>query len=437
MLYKGLFVRKYTLTLIAILPLCAFAQEVTIINNFSGKDGELPLENYVLSKVTQHTYVLNEYEPLQSGQRAQVEQMIRYGLRSYIDNQYFASKGKVVGIDSKESFSATAAAIVSNALWIHDYGFHEDFKSFSKSVVAKAGDLKSMNGFRIDNSSDVPSGPRNGAVDIYTFQRMVYELKASAEKEAGLFLDAHVRTDSNTAANEVEENTHPILPEMEYTLPGKNENIEQLTALKPVQMPRSFKPEKKRRRSSEPDPTFNNQIVKLLEENNKILSNYGSRFNDLQEQINEIRGDRNLTTTVLREEMAALREMMQSFMLNGSRPTPTAVASGALVATLTFEKNAHQLTPGHRAQLNRVEIDLKLDKGLVVLVTGFADRTGNANFNAWISEQRANAAFDYLIERNIHRDRIVVNYLGDIDSRFANPADRKVEVSYVKPVAGN
>jgi hypothetical protein len=227
------------------------------------------------------------------------------------------------------------------------------------------------------------------------------------------------------------------LTELDYALPVKNDNFDKLTALKPIPMPRSLKPDKKRRKSSEPDLTFNNQIVKLLEENNKILSNYGSRFNDLQEQINDIRGERDLTTTVLREEMAALREMMQTFMLRGSDNAPSAVASGALAATLTFEKNAHQLTPGHRAQLNKVEIDLKLDKSIVVLVTGFADRTGNANFNAWISEQRANAAYNYLIERNIPSDRIVVNYLGDIDSRFANPADRKVEVSYIKPTAGN
>jgi outer membrane protein OmpA-like peptidoglycan-associated protein len=76
-------------------------------------------------------------------------------------------------------------------------------------------------------------------------------------------------------------------------------------------------------------------------------------------------------------------------------------------------------------------MDLQLNNNLRAIITGFADRTGNPEFNAWISQQRAEAVKEYLIKQGISSDRLMMNFLGDAESQFANPADRKVEVVYV------
>ncbi len=429
----GRFVLYFMLLTILFHSLQLKGQEITIINNFSGSDTEAPIDNYVLGKVTQHTYIVNDYEPIQSGARAQVEQMVRYGLRSYIDNKYYSIQGRVVALDSKETFSSTASAIVRNALWIHDYDFHDKFNGFSNSVSSKAAELKTLNGFRLSEGDRTHAVPQNGAVDIYTFQRMVYDLKVAAEKEISLFLDVYMVNIGNDGSELAEK--PGLLDPLDFSINGKVDNLDNLNSLKPVPLPRDIKG-RKNKKDNKGTTGLDSEIVRLLEDNNRILSNYGNRFSDLQTQIDEIRSDRNLTATILREEMAALREMMKTFMVSSSRPSETAVSTGTLTATLVFEKNAHQLTSGHKAQLNRVEIDLKVDQSLLVLVTGFADKTGNTDFNAWLSEQRANAVYQYLLVRKIPEDRIVVNYLGDIESRYANPADRKVEISYIKPSVG-
>lgn len=424
------------LHLIVLLCVCSstVGQDVTIINNFPGQTTDAPRENFVLSKVTQHTYVVNEYIPLESGPRSQVSQMISYGLRSYIDNQYYASKGKVKALEDPVNFNAAAAAIVRNALWIHDYPFADDFKSFSKQVTDQSKDLVALNGYAIAAENRLPTPPANGKVDLYTFQRMVYDLKVGTEKEVSIFLDK--KLGFSEVVYDEEESTDSgttFLDPLDFGMDTKDDPIDALAQLKPnIDFGEGKKP--KRRGRNNDQSMFSDRIVQLLEENNKILANYGYRFEDLQDQINEIRSDRVSTSEMMREEMGALRDMIRDVLAGrvvAESDGSTSQRSDLTPVTIVFEKNAHALSLAHRARLNKVVMDLQLNNNLRAIITGFADRTGNPEFNAWISQQRAEAVKVYLIEQGISSDRLMMNFLGDAESQFANPADRKVEVVYV------
>jgi outer membrane protein OmpA-like peptidoglycan-associated protein len=405
-----------------------FSQEVTIINQYQGVPGTPP-DQFVLSQITQHTYIINSYEPVRSGPRAQVEDMIRYGLRSYIDNQYYINRGRVEALEGGDKFNPTAAGIVRNALWIHDQDFHQEFKTFSKAVTARADELKKLHGARIDSSPEGGSATKgNGSVNLFAFQRMVYNLKIEAEKEVAEWLNK--KMGSVSLAEQVDQKRKEAskpLEGFEYQLPRSDSNIENLLALRPVP-PRTLKADRKSRRNGNAgDNGLSERVVKLLEDNNKILAAFGDRFGDLQAQINELRSDRNLTAAILREEMAALRELVQAIATTGTRPAEQGARPAPELA-LYFEKGETQLTAGHRSQLSALELSLKLDGMLVASITGFADRTGNSIVNQRIAEQRAQAVATYFSSRGIPMERIVINSLGDTESRFPNPADRRVEV---------
>jgi OOP family OmpA-OmpF porin len=77
-----------------------------------------------------------------------------------------------------------------------------------------------------------------------------------------------------------------------------------------------------------------------------------------------------------------------------------------------------------------VKTDLTRNSKLKALITGYADKSGDPDFNAWISRQRAKAVRDYLIQSGISGSRLVMNFLGETGSLSENPADRRVEVSY-------
>jgi OOP family OmpA-OmpF porin len=66
-----------------------------------------------------------------------------------------------------------------------------------------------------------------------------------------------------------------------------------------------------------------------------------------------------------------------------------------------------------------------------VLITGYTDRTGNADANLMLSEQRARSVRDYLLRRGVAEERLLVNYYGDTRSSGQDPGERRVEVEWV------
>ena len=67
-----------------------------------------------------------------------------------------------------------------------------------------------------------------------------------------------------------------------------------------------------------------------------------------------------------------------------------------------------------------------------VLVTGYTDRSGDPAVNLHLSEQRAKAVRNYLLERGIQAERILVNYYGDHRSAGRDPGERRVEIEWLQ-----
>lgn len=408
------------------------AQNVTIINNYDNRDKKYDDEGLVLKNVTEHTYIINEYEPANRGEQNQLEQMISFGLRSHIDNTYRTDDGIVQSIENPQNFNASASAIVQNALWIYDADF-ELFPGFSDNIRKMVEELKSIDGYQAQFGDDDLREPRNGRVGLYIFQRMVYDLKAACENEVGEFLDDNFGVDSKESIDE----GNQMLSPGDYVIPRNNANDEKLTDIKPDPQdlfpPDEGKKSKKKRRRKDEQTLFNERIVQLLEENNRILSNYNTRFEDLQTQIDEIRQGGG-SNEEIKDEIAELRAMIID-LANGREINERDGSRTKLVnnerITVLYDKNQHILTTGQKAELSNVRYTLRDNPGYTAVITGYADKMGNAKFNAWISRKRALAVRDYLLSQGIPKYRMVVNFLGDEESLSPNPADRKVEVQYI------
>jgi len=221
----------------------------------------------------------------------------------------------------------------------------------------------------------------------------------------------------------------------DFKMDRNSENEQRLADIKlnPEDLFEDDKKKKKKGKRKDEQTLFNERIVQLLEENNRILSNYNTRFEDLQNQIDEIRegGGRN---DDVREEIAELRGMIID-LANGreiqeSDGSRTRLVNKEMV-TVYYERNQHQLTPSQRMRLNGVKQTLSENPDYTAVITGYADKTGSAAMNAWISEKRATAVRDYLLSQGVPKSRLIINYLGDEESLSPNPADRKVEVQYL------
>lgn len=427
-------VRQMLMAVCVLFCSLASAQEVTVINNFPEERAAENPEDYVLKRVTEHTYIVNEYEPSQASHRARVMQLISYSLRSYTDNQYFSTRNKVTGLEQGNEFNEAASAMVRNALWIHDLEFHDKFKGFSGDVTGQAQKLFEVSDYSLTPLQGSGVDRRQKTVELYTYQRMVYGLKVTMEREISAFLDRFYKhgDDEPIELLPLPESDTPMLSPLDITLDPVPDMDSALEGLKPAlpDMAATGRPlsRRARRRLERQQPAFGAEMVELLKENNKILANYGNRFEDMESRIEAEREQRSEGLETVREEVKALRELIKATLAGGAVSGAGISVAPSPSVEIIFDRNAYELAPGHRALLNTAELMLRNAPNARAVITGFADRTGSADYNAWISEQRATAVHDYLIEKGVASSRLTVTYVGDAASASPNPADRKVEV---------
>jgi len=105
-------------------------------------------------------------------------------------------------------------------------------------------------------------------------------------------------------------------------------------------------------------------------------------------------------------------------------------------AAVNFRTGSAVLTADGKTKLDEIATKALNAKGYVLEVTGFADATGNTNFNRALSQRRADAVIRYLVEQHqIPLRRIVTPYgfgsanpIADNKTRDGRAQNRRVEV---------
>ncbi len=94
-----------------------------------------------------------------------------------------------------------------------------------------------------------------------------------------------------------------------------------------------------------------------------------------------------------------------------------------------FELNSAEVSATDRARIEQIANLVKQYPSVQILLRGFTDKTGNAQYNLKLSQQRAKAVRDRLTGKGVTADRIRVEYYGadltpDMDSSYG----RRVEI---------
>lgn len=105
-------------------------------------------------------------------------------------------------------------------------------------------------------------------------------------------------------------------------------------------------------------------------------------------------------------------------------------------ATVNFKVNSSVLSPEAKAELDQIASASQTLKGFSIEVTGFASSEGNAAKNKVLSQRRAQAVIDYLVEQgNVPLRRIGTSYgfgelqaVADNSTREGRAQNRRVEV---------
>src|SRR5215510_1267957 len=105
-------------------------------------------------------------------------------------------------------------------------------------------------------------------------------------------------------------------------------------------------------------------------------------------------------------------------------------------SAVNFKTNSAVLSPESKTALDDIATKALNAKGYVLEVSGFADSTGNTNFNRTLSQRRADAVIRYLVESHNKPLRRIITPVGfgearpiaDNDTREGRAHKRRVEI---------
>ncbi|MBP6392664.1 MAG: OmpA family protein [Flavobacteriales bacterium] len=151
----------------------------------------------------------------------------------------------------------------------------------------------------------------------------------------------------------------------------------------------------------------------------KQLWELRDRMDDIQGQVDDLR----LQVDDVRADQGSS---------NGSEnPIANLSALTGRDITVRFLRASADLEPEQRLLLNEVFEQLARAPRERVLITGYTDRSGDAAVNLALSEWRARTVRNYLLQRGIAPERLLVNYYGDSRSNGRDPSERRVEIEWL------
>jgi OmpA-OmpF porin, OOP family len=110
------------------------------------------------------------------------------------------------------------------------------------------------------------------------------------------------------------------------------------------------------------------------------------------------------------------------------------VAQKLVLRGVHFDFDKYNIRPGDAAVLDEAAATLKQNPNVTVNVNGFTDAIGTEKYNLKLSERRANAVVNYLVQQGIPASQLIphgygkTNFVASNDTPEGRAQNRRVEL---------
>lgn len=435
----------------------SFGQKTTVINHYQGDTTGRGTDGYLPSKTAEHRVVINYYEPADQQQLDKFQDLVSSYLNLYIDHCAEMVNNDVKLKNSKKETLRDLNNIVKGVLEFYEYEKLKDFKGFSKIVENKITEIDKLD-FR---NSTFAAGASDEAskqqMQRFYMQKEISDLKLLANMEVGIFSDGNLMVvsavdetiiDSGAKQKLIENYTafDPKMPLNPIKVQLSDESLALINIKDNTTIDGKTNPAVPTNGNANND--FAAQVLKLMEVNNAKLDGMQKQIDDLRtEQLKLWQQQQDEKSLAMQKQIDDLREMVFALV---QMNTGDAIADGGKATVnpekfrnstvsnvpgsmnVYFAKSAVVLDAGSKLALNEIVDILARDPSLNLILTGYADKTGDAAKNLLLSQERANAVKKFLISSGLSPDRFITKYFGDRDSKQENTNDRKVVIEFVR-----
>lgn len=461
-----MFFRHWHIAFLALLlSSAAVAQQTTVINHFSGDTTGVGLNNMRLKFTEEHTIIIHYYETVGAEDNQRLNKVIEEALAYYLDQSLIMEEHSVSLRKKPSKLIKDMNGIVKDVVKYYDLKEIEGFKGFSEELERRIETLAELNWKgKIDRLAEARgSGGRSEEEKAYRYvQSYLSEAKHQAAKEVGLFsIDNLMAYQGSSSSQLSTEQKEALLSEVETF--KKNDPLQAIEidfSLSTMNMiaaaDDAVLPEFEGKSNAiEGESDFAKKVFELLRENNARLQalendvqsikqgsaqmpipSASAQNNSLQSQIDELR--EVVLALALNQTGQAMANPNTTFSQKQSPNTNAELDTFRPTSNLPESIDIYFRLGGSTLDLNAemmiselVDI-LAKNPQLRIMVSGYADKTGDPARNLQLSKERARKVRARILMSGIQDNRVMFNFFGDGQSEEGSHADeRKVNIQFI------
>lgn len=162
-----------------------------------------------------------------------------------------------------------------------------------------------------------------------------------------------------------------------------------------------------------------NTAIEQKEVIDPVIENLRKNQKDLEEKIRKMEQQNNLLLKKV-EQLVPKKDTVSSLVGN---------KDGNILYTIHFPVNSSQISTTFQSKLQFLVDSLKNMKGYMLILSGYADKSGNAEYNKKLTQRRVSSVKNELVKFGLNKEYLLERYFGSdkADSKL-NEKDRKVVI---------
>ena len=435
--------------LIFCMPFGLSAQKTTIVQHYPKDTTGLAAGKIIPARTEEHRIIINYYEHADELALNRFEQLVSSYLAMYVEKCAAIQNGDVKLRRTKKETMKDLNGIVKGAVDFYDYQQLSGFKGFSKVVEQKLAAIDALDFRTVEfsvggNDEDVENRMRSNFLE-----KELADLNMLVRMEVGMYGEENLMVVQGSEEIVIDNGAREKLLE-QYL------GDEEWAPMDPIRVELDGSGlatidlnDHSRLDASVPDEasSINAQLLELLQSNNDKLDGMQKQIDDLRaEQLKLWQQSQDEKNVAMQKQIDDLREMVFALVkmntgeavADGSNSLLPPPKSEGTVTNLPgsmnvyFPKGSVILDASASLSLNEIVDILARSPQLKLIVTGYADKSGDAARNLLLSQQRANSVKEFLVKSGLSPDRFITKYFGDRDSAQEGLSDRKVVIEFVR-----
>jgi outer membrane protein OmpA-like peptidoglycan-associated protein len=435
--------------LIFFVPFGLSAQKTTIVQHYPKDTTGMAAGKIIPARTEEHRIIINYYEHADEIALNRFEQLVSSYLAMYVEKCASIQNGDVKLRRSKKETMKDLNGIVKGAVDFYDYQQLSGFKGFSKVVEKKLATIDALDFRTVEFSLGDDDEVAENRMRKNFLEKELADLNMLVRMEVGMYGEENLMVVQGSEEIVIDNGAREKLLE-QYLGDQKWAPLEPIR----VQFDGSglatidLNDHSKLNTSLPAEASsINAQLLELLQSNNAKLDGMQKQIDDLRtEQLKLWQQSQDEKNVAMQKQIDDLREMVFALVkmntgdavADGSNTMLPPVRTEGSVANLPgsmnvyFPKGSVKLDAGAALSLNEIVDILARSPQLKLIVTGYADKSGDAARNLLLSQQRANSVKEFLVKSGLSADRFITKYYGDRDSAQEGLSDRKVVIEFVR-----